>query len=300
MSVFLLFMGLDLISHNVQHMLESPDPQHHHNHHHHDAAAASAAAVHPKSPHDAQRQRVPRVAPGTIDLAALLAIVATLVSALGLGNHARIGRAMRFASMDALLPSLLSNPAHLLTLSCSALLLLLPLLAVRMPAHVWLDRALAGAVAVCMCALGVRLVKALGAMLLMSYAGSGSSSGAGTRARVGASAGGATSNNSGGGGGGSIEDDEVPLVLRDIAADANVRVVDEARFWQVHYGLCMGCVKLRVRGTEATAARVRDKVASLVRNRLGGGYRGSGGPRWEVSTQVTLDGSADFSASPTI
>ncbi|KAI9796074.1 MAG: Endoplasmic reticulum zinc transporter [Piccolia ochrophora] len=226
MSVFLVFMGLDLISHNLQHMLEGLGHEPHYEHHHE------------------------RVSPGSVDMAALLAILATLVSAIGLKNHSRIGKAMRFAAIESL-PSILSNPSHFLTLSCSALLLLLPLLSVRM--YVWLDRGLSGTIAVSMCVFGVRLVRVLGGMLLMSYSGDG-----------------------------------VKAVMRDIEGDPLVSHVDEARFWQVHYGLCMANLKLRVRCGEDGSARLRDKIASLIRNRLGGGY-GSGGQRWEVSTQLTIE-----------
>ncbi|KAI9827755.1 MAG: Endoplasmic reticulum zinc transporter [Thelocarpon impressellum] len=234
MSVFLLFMGMDLISHNLQHVLEYMGHAPHHEHQHQ------------------------RVSPGSVDVASLVAIVSTLVSALGLGNHARIGKAMRFAYIEAL-PSVLSNPSHFLTLSCSALLLLLPLLSVRM--YIWLDRLLSSTIAVAMCVLGVRLVKSLASMLLMSYAGNAAVAG----------------------------------VVRDLEADPAVSAVDEARFWQVHYGLCMANLKLRARGGvlgpgDEGCSRLRDRIASLVRNRLGGGYGSGQGQRWEVSTQITLEG----------
>ncbi|KAI9753104.1 MAG: Endoplasmic reticulum zinc transporter [Lichina confinis] len=228
LSVFLLFMGFDLISHTVQHMLESLGHESHHEHRHES------------------------VSPGSVDIVALLAIMSTLVSAIGLGNHARIGKAIRFAYMDSL-PFVLNNPSHFLTLSCSALLLLLPLLSVRM--YVWLDRFLSSTIAVSMGVLGVRLVQTLGFMLLMSYS-----------------------------------DDGVPQVIKDIERDASVIAVDEASFWQVHHGLCMANLKLRVRGgNEEAATRLRERITSMIRNRLGGGY-GGGGQRWEVSTQMTLEG----------
>ncbi|KAG6989819.1 hypothetical protein G7Y79_00063g093700 [Physcia stellaris] len=227
MSVFLLFMGMDLISHNLQHLLEGVGK--HEPHHSHD--------------HD-------RVSSGEVDSAALLAIVSTVVSALVLGNHARIGKAMRFAYMESL-PSILANPSHFLTISCSAVLLLLPLLSIGM--YLWLDRALSGTIAISMCILGFRLVKALGFMLLMSYNGNG-----------------------------------VAEVMRDIESDPSVTAIEEARFWQVHYGLCMANLQLRVRGTEDGMARLSERVTSLVKNRLGGGY-GSGGQKWEVSTQLNID-----------
>jgi len=167
-----------------------------------------------------------------------------------LKNHARIAKSMRFASLS-FLPSILSNPSHLLTLSCSGLLLLLPLLSFDM--YTWLDRGLSVTMALAMCLLGFQLVKTLGAMLLMSYSGTG-----------------------------------VSEVLRDIETDPSVCAVEEAKFWQVHYGLCMANLKLRVSGPEDSLARLRERITSMVRNKLGGGY-GAGGQSWEVSTQLTLE-----------
>ncbi|MCJ1307809.1 Endoplasmic reticulum zinc transporter [Agyrium rufum] len=226
-SVLLLFMGLDLISHNLQHLLEGMDGHEPHHTHLHE-----------------------RVSPGSIDFASLLAIIATCVSAFGLRNHARIGKVMRFAYIDSL-PSILSNPSHFLTITCSSLLLLLPLMSVEM--YTWLDRGLSMTIALSMIVLGSRLVHTLGLMLLMSYTGKG------------------------------VED-----VLRDIESDPTVAAIEEAKFWQVHYGLCMGNLKLRVRGTEENILRLREKVTSLVRNKLGGGY-GGGSQKWEVSLQFAAN-----------
>ena len=226
MSVFLLFMGMDLISHNLQHILEGMGHEPHFAH-----------------PHE-------RVSLGEIDAAALVAIIATVVSALLLGNHARIGKVMRFAYIENL-PSILGNPSHFLTISCSLLLLILPLLSINI--YLWMDRALSGTIAISMCILGFRLVKTLGFMLLMSYNGTG-----------------------------------VTDVIRDIESDPSVTAIEEAKFWQVHYGLCMANLQLRVRGTEDGLLRLGERVMSLVKNRLGGGYV-SGGQRWEVSTQFNLD-----------
>ncbi|KAF2473164.1 cation efflux family protein-like protein [Lindgomyces ingoldianus] len=226
MSVGLLFMGLDLISHSLTHALENKGGH---------------------TPHHAHTHE--RVSPGSIDLAALSGIVSTLVSAILLKNHSRIGKVMRLGAI-ANLPSVLSNPSHFLTLSCSALLLLLPLLSIQM--YVWLDRTLSFTVAIAMVALGWIQGWALGKMLLMSYSGPG-----------------------------------VSAVLYDIETDPAVSTVEEAKFWQVHYGLCQANFKLRVRNLEEMG-RLRDRIGSMVRNRLGGGY-GSGGQKWEVSTQITLE-----------
>ncbi|KAF2097254.1 hypothetical protein NA57DRAFT_66876 [Rhizodiscina lignyota] len=175
MSIGVLFMGLDLISHNLQHSLENVGG---HEPHHHTA--------------NPYHERVPS---GSVDFAALAAIGATLVSASVLKNHERMGRALRF---NLPLPSLLSNPTHLLTLSCSTLMLLLPLFSFKLYKSV--DAGLSVLIAALMFALGARLCYALGRMLLMSYPGAP-------------------------GGAGDV--------VAKIEEDGAVSSVDEARFWQI-------------------------------------------------------------------
>lgn len=226
LSIFLVFTGFDLISHNAKHALEGIGHTPHHSHKHERASA------------------------GTVDVTAVLALVSTLISAVGLKNHARIGKAMRFAAIESL-PPLLSNPSHFLTLSYSAVLLLLPLLSLN--AYTWIDKALSATMAICMCLLGVRLAKTLGSMLLMSYSGPG------------------------------VQD-----VIRAIEADTAVTKVEDAKFWQVHYGMGMANLKLKVRGTEESLLKLRERLTSLIRNRLGGGY-GGGSQKWEVSVQFITD-----------
>ncbi|EAU39053.1 hypothetical protein ATEG_00407 [Aspergillus terreus NIH2624] len=195
MCVLLLFMGMDLISHSLQHFLES------------------SSGHEPHHPHVHERASI-----GSVDLTALLAISSTLVSAIGLKNHG-----------------------------------LLPLVSIQL--YNWLDVLLSSTISISMCVIGVRLVKTLGSMLLMSYSGKG-----------------------------------VTDVIRDIEADPCVFGIDDARFWQVHYGLCMANLKLRVSGTEENLIRLRERISSLIKNRLGGGY-GSGGQKWEVTLQFTIENS---------
>jgi divalent metal cation (Fe/Co/Zn/Cd) transporter len=228
MSVFLLFMGFDLISHNLKHVLES------------------LGTHQPHHPHSHQR-----VSPGSVDSAALLSIIATLTSAYGLKNHARIGKIMRFAYISSL-PSVLSNPSHFLTLSCSTVMLLLPLLTITL--YLWLDRLLCTIIAISMFALGVRLAIAQGLMLLMSYSGKG-----------------------------------VSEVMYEVAKEPMILHVEEARFWQVHYGLCMANLKLRVRGDDISLQKLRERLNFLVKNRLGGGYGNGAGVKWEVTTEFMID-----------
>lgn len=230
MSVFILFMSFDLISHNLKHVLESVGS--HTPHHPHTHA---------------------RISSGSVDSAALLSIVATLISAIGLKNHARISKAMRFTYIQNL-PSILSNPSHFLTLSCSGIMLILPLLSITF--YIWFDRLLCSIIAISMGFLGTRLAMAQGLMLLMSYSGAG-----------------------------------VSDVMREIESEDSISAIEEARFWQVHYGLCMANLKIRVRGTDDNAlVKVRERIGTLIKNRLGGGYGKGAGVKWEVTTQLTLEG----------
>jgi len=233
LAVFIAFMGLDVLSHGIEHALENQGSHQPHTSHSHS-----------------------RVSPGSVDISSLLAIVSTLISALLLKNHARVGKAMRL-ELIAGWGKILGNPSHFMTLSCSALLLLLPLLSIE--TYSWFDAALSTGIALAMLALGIRLGSALASMLLMSYSGPGGSSG-------------------------------VRDVISEIEIEPAVSAVDEARFWQVHYGLCMANLKLRYKGNGYgdDLARMRERLSSLIRSRLGGNY-GTGGLKWEVSIQLALE-----------
>lgn len=147
MSVFLLFGGFDLVSHNLKHFLESLG--HHEAHHEHS--------------HD-------DISPMSIDLVAFAAIATSIVSAYGLKNHARIAKVMRVSYL-AHLPSILSNPFHFLTIFFSVLIALLPLLSISL--YTWLDRLICATISLAMFTLGMRLAVAQGLMLLMSFGGHG-------------------------------------------------------------------------------------------------------------------------------
>jgi Co/Zn/Cd efflux system component len=151
MSVFLLFGGFDLISHNLKHFLEEfGDHEPHHSHAHE------------------------RVSAGTVDFVAVAAIATSIVSAYGLKNHARIAKVMRVSYL-ASLPSVLSNPFHFLTICVSLLIAVLPLLSITL--YTWLDRLICASISLAMFGLGARLAVAQGLMLLMSYGGHGGSAG---------------------------------------------------------------------------------------------------------------------------
>ncbi|KAF4964100.1 hypothetical protein FSARC_7930 [Fusarium sarcochroum] len=196
---------------------------------------------------------------GSIDLVSAAAMLSTLISAYGLRNHARIAKLMRVSYL-ASLPSVLSNPFHFLTLSFSALIALLPLLSISL--YTWLDRLICAVIAFAMFALGMRLAVAQGLMLLMSYGGNGGNNG-------------------------------VSAVLREIETEPSVVAIDDAQFWQVHYGLCMANLKLSVvKGyDEMSLSKLRQRISGLIQNRLGEGYGHGGSIRWEVTLQMSTDGS---------
>lgn len=233
MAVFIAFMGLDVISHGVQHALENVGNHSSHHPHAHE-----------------------RVGAGHVDAASLLSIASTLVSAVLLKNHARIGRAMRFEIFRGWAGKILGNPSHFLTLSCSILLLVLPFLTPNL--YTFFDRSLAFIIAVLMIALGARLATSLASMLLMSFTA-------------------------------GEKDASLQAVIQAIAeSDPAVSNVDEARFWQVHYGLCMANLKVRYRssrqgyGMTDDVTRIRQKVANVIKQRLGG-------VKWDVSVQLSIE-----------
>ena len=236
MSVLLVFMGMDLISHNAQHILEG---------------AGSHEAHHSHAAHT----DIPRHA---LNASAFFAILATTVSARILDNHARIGKVMRLAYFSNL-PSILSNPSHFLTITCSFCLLLLSHTTIDL--YKFLDHILSVTIAVCMSGFGFRIVTKLGKMLLMTWTPSTN------HAKETASA--------------SLVD-----LVSTVESDPLVSRVEEVKVWQVHYGLCLANFKLRVRGEEENLTRLKDRLTSLVKNKLGGGYGSGSGVRWEVTAQL--------------
>ncbi|KAM0511204.1 hypothetical protein ACHAPE_010083 [Trichoderma viride] len=236
MSIFLLFGGFDLLSHNLKHILESVgDHEAHHEHEH---------------AHD-------HVSSNSLDLVSAAAIASTLVSAYGLKNHARIAKVMRVSYL-ATLPSILSNPFHFFTLFFSALIALLPLLSISL--YDWLDRLICAVISLAMFSLGMRVAVAQGLMLLMSYGGN--------RGDVGVSA-----------------------VLREIESESGIARIDGAQFWQVHYGLCMANLKVIITNgyDELALGKLRNRISTLIQNRLGEGYGNGGNVRWEVTLETTVD-----------
>ncbi|KAL1875276.1 hypothetical protein VTK73DRAFT_10232 [Phialemonium thermophilum] len=284
MSVFLVFGGFDLLSHELKHVLEGVGghaPHHPPNHppHHHDSPQA-----------------------GAIDAASLAAVASTLISAYGLRNHGRIRKVMRVPLplpwLARLLPAfadggmgVLTNPFHFLTLFFSFLMLVLPLMGIG--PFLWLDRAICAAIAVSMFVLGSRLAVAQGLILLMSYSerksapapSSSCSQPPPSKTDSGASPSDSLGDTRSG------RNRTVSAVVCEIEAEPQVSRVEEAQFWQVHYGLAMANLRVRVvRGCDDTAlSRLRARVSRLVNNRLGEGYGRGAGLRWEVTVQTSAE-----------
>ncbi|KAM0616437.1 hypothetical protein ACHAP0_002636 [Verticillium nonalfalfae] len=203
--------------------------------------------------HDHSHDYVPT---GEVEWVACAAIISTLVSTYWVKNHARIARIMR-ASWLSVISHHFSNVFHVLTIFFSTLVLLLPLL----PGDpIFWDRTLCAAIACAMFVFGAQLGTAQASMLLMAYRGTKSTDG-------------------------------VSSVMKEIEAEPNITRVDEAQFWQVHYGLCMANLKISVpRGCdEGTISKLRSRISSLIQNRLGEGYGRGSSLRWEVTVQTSID-----------
>jgi Co/Zn/Cd efflux system component len=91
---------------------------------------------------------------------------------------------------------------------------------------------------------------------------------------------------------------DVDEVLRAIELDPSVRQIEQAKFWQAHYGMGMANLRLQVAGSEESLVKLRERITSMIRNRLSGGYGlGSSGQKWEVSVQFKVEGESAISAS---
>ena len=235
MSIVLLFMGLDCISHGLTHSLEGVGGHEaHHAHHEHEHAGGGSG----------------------VNLPALVAILSTLIAATSMGAEGRVGRSVHSSSSA----SPLKNPPQLLILLLATILAVPSLLGITMSSA--LDMTFAFLAAGAMITTGARLCYTIGRVLLMSY----------------------PSSSSGG---------EVQGIVAELWEDAAVLEVQEAKVWQVHYGLCMANLRVSVRRRE-DVERVRGKIGELVRSRLANaGHQGAVGGgksavRWEVSSMISV------------
>jgi hypothetical protein len=135
--------------------------------------------------------------------------------------------------------------------SLASILLIIAVTANEAP--IFIDVLISSLYAIAMVIIGFMLCYRVGRMLLMSYDGP-----------------------------------SVAIVVDELRKDPQVVSVEEAKVWQVHYGLCMATFKIRAKSLDQVE-RLRERIASLVRMRLGGGYGDGLGVRWEISSQISLE-----------
>jgi divalent metal cation (Fe/Co/Zn/Cd) transporter len=161
LSVSLIFMGGDIMSHVVQDMVQSIYDPGHHSHEHGKPVHSHGAGI--VDVHDS-------LSWASLVFRVMLGVLATVVSAVGLDNHSRISRTMhRDESAISWMPSILSNPSHFMTLTFSIAILLFPLLGAS--GYVFVDALLTPVIAGSMCYIGWLHAKGLAGMLVMSYPG---------------------------------------------------------------------------------------------------------------------------------
>lgn len=222
-------MGFDIISHGLEHTLESlyPDAHGHTEHVH--------------------AEHITALTTSRINVPVLLSFITTIVSSLVLSNHSRISRSMQpFAYLPF---SSVASPSHVLTMICSVIVLVFQ--GIGYPLSSFFDKMLGVAMAMAMLTVGVKLVKSLGSMLLLSYGGSG-----------------------------------VQGVVNELAGIQGVREVQEARVWQAHHGLGIATVKLVVYAGAMGAdgeKRLREEVRKIVENKLG-----RKGVKWEITVGLVV------------
>lgn len=227
-SIILIFMAMELAQHSLEHLLE-----HHHQPLTHDDTAE------------------PDLSSGRLDLICILVILGTLISALFVQNHARIGRIMRFGSLAGLHP-ILSNPSHAFTLTCSAAILSTGLLGLN---HIRLiDVGLSWAMISTIGTLGVLYAKNLGIMLMM----------------------------------GQPDTSAVTRLVQQLEADRGVVMVAETKCWQVDYELGICAIRV-VAGKDEDPEKVRARVAGMARSVLEGSYGSGAGARWETTVEVMVE-----------
>uniref|UniRef100_A0A060T6I7 Zinc transporter n=1 Tax=Blastobotrys adeninivorans TaxID=409370 RepID=A0A060T6I7_BLAAD len=251
LAVTLLFMGGDIMSHSVQGAVESlygggsghdgADAGHEGGGHHHHS-----------TPHEHD------VAMGISSMAirVILGLIVTVVSAVGLGNHSRISRAMRLDE-SSIVSSMPINLSHFMTITFSLAVLFMPM--VGPAGYALTDKLLTPLMAAGMCYVGWSIAKVLSGMLIMSYTGP----------------------------------DRISDIENDICADPVVNNVTRVSFWQVHHDLWLVSMKIMMEGTEEDEQRVRNNAVKAIRNFINGAQGDPGvgsvadGLRWESTIDIT-------------
>lgn len=233
LSIMLIFTGGDVMSHSIQDIVQSVYSGH-----------AGAAHSHGMSGHQ-HGSESGVLHWGSIMAKVGLGIIVTIVSAVGLDNHSRIGRAMNHSGSSARaafrsLPWILSNPSHFITLTFSAVILVYPV--VPSDARQVIDALVTPCIATSMCYVGWILAKSLGVMLVMSFPG----------------------------------EDKVDQVKSSVLALPGVVSVENVSIWQVHHSSWLACMKVHmsggggIGGTEGEEQRVREAAGRLLRDVMSG------------------------------
>lgn len=235
LSILLIFMGGDIMSHSIQEIVQVfyGDASHSHGHAHAHAHGSGEDGDH--------------LHWSGILFKVCLAILVTVVSAVGLDNHTRISKALRSISS---MPSILSNPSHFITIFFCAVVLTLPFFSAA--TRTTIDAILTPCIAISMCYLGWTLAKSLGGMLVMSFPGEN---------RI----------------------DEVEAELMKLPG---VVAVSDISVWQVHHSAWLACMKVEIRDDPDTEQRVREESSRIVKLVMGEGEDGND-IRWETTIDIT-------------
>ncbi|CAN6658466.1 hypothetical protein TRVA0_030S01662 [Trichomonascus vanleenenianus] len=225
LAISLVFMGGDIMSHAIQDVAAFfYTSGHTHAHHGHSHGGENDPAIEGFS---------------SLVFRVILALVVTIVSAIGLDNHSRIARTMRrqydadpYAKLS--LPSVLSNPSHLMTVTFSLAVLLFPVMGPS--GYTLIDTVLTPIIAGSMCYVGWGLAKTLGGMLVMSYSGP----------------------------------DNIEEIETEIRRNPLVTSVSCVSFWQVHHELWLASMKVVMTGTEDDEMLLRKEAADIVRDIMSG------------------------------
>ncbi|KAK9495111.1 cation efflux family-domain-containing protein [Lipomyces doorenjongii] len=181
-------------------------------------------AITESAPHDHESERF--YARGT-PIVIILAVLATVVTSIVFKNHERIGTAVQFSYIRKFKYGL-NNPLYLTTV-CSCFVILSLLFWTSESWYSTIDNMLAVVIAFAMCFVGWMTALTLGRMLLMGFNGN--------CAR---------------------------MILEEIEGDSDVKSVEESRMWQVHYGLCIINIKLRLQGSVVDETSVRANVNRII------------------------------------
>lgn len=259
LSVALIFMGGDLLSHSVETVVEVfYDADHVVHDHNSDMTSVPHADDHGhRNTHGhghGHSKDGTSVLSGTDLSITILALLVTVISAYGLKNHQRIGKAMRHNTLAQLpLPSFLSNPSHLMTIT-SSLAIISYLLFPGSGSEV-LDSIVTPIIALSMCYVGWQLAKSLGGMLIMSFPGV----------------------------------NRISDVEQAILAENLVKSVSDVSFWQVHHNLCL--VSMRIEMNQASSMEeqaLKARAAEIAKNILTPDYEDMlDQVRWETTIDIT-------------